>query len=133
MSTHSDIINALNKRLSQCVGIPTIQWQNTANNDDISQDQIRQTLIPSATNRATVDGGMAFSGVYQIDLFCRLNKGIKIMNDYVDNIIDHFLAIKTLTNNSTTIYILTASPGPQFRDENCWKGSVDITYSCYTN
>jgi hypothetical protein len=131
MGTFSGIELALSSRLSLLPGIPAVQWPNVKYSPNENTEFFRPTLLPGDTKLETISGQSIHTGIYQIDIFVPLEKGIFKIDSYMDSIEDHFKAIRTLTSGNITVFIQAIGRGLSQRQDSWYVGFVEINYICH--
>ena len=129
MSVFSDIQNALNTALNNISGLPAIYFPNDLKQPLQDIPYIRPTLLPAASQLYTLDDEDLHLGIYQVDIFVPLKKGIKELNDYADAIHDSFRR-ETFTIGTTNVFIQQISISQQQRIEAWWSCYVEVGYLC---
>lgn len=131
MGIYSDISNALNTRLSTLSNAPTILWPNHKANLVPGNTYLRPTLLPAQTNIGTFARSQHHKGIYQVDVFVPLEKGISTINTLLDNLETHFATDLTLSSGSHTVYIGASGRGNSVRQESHYVTYLQINYTCY--
>lgn len=130
MGVFANIRNALNTRLSTLTSVPTIQWQNVESIPALANVYLRPTLLPANAGNYVLTGSQRHSGIYQVDVFVKVGKGTKLIDQWCDAIANHFL-LQVLENNSNSIHIMNVSIGSIDIEESWARGFVEIAYECY--
>lgn len=131
MAVFTNINAALNTKLNTLSPKPTIVWPNTKEPANLNTTYIRPTLLPSTTILHELDGRQKHQGVYQIDVFVQLQKGISELNTQLDNIFTLFKNA-TLVAGSDTIFVQAIGQGLARREEAWFHGMIEINYICYS-
>jgi len=129
MSVFSDIQNALNTALSEISGLPVIYYPNDLKSPVQDNSYIRPTLIPASSELYTLNEGDFHQGIYQVDVFVPLKKGIREVNQYADAIHDGFKR-QTFNIGTTNVFIQQISISQQQRIEAWWSCYVEVSYLC---
>lgn len=132
MGIFSNIENALNTRLASLAGLPAVAWPNTKYIPTENTLFIRPTLLPAATNLDTLGGGELHAGIYQIDVFVPLEKGINTLNNLLDNIASLYRDSKTLTADTNIIFVQAVGRGRTERQEAWFTSFVEINFICHS-
>lgn len=131
MSVFINIENALNTKLATLSGSPAVQWPNTRYQPSENTPFLRPTILPAATVLDTLAGTEEHKGIYQIDVFVPLEKGISAVNTLLDSIATLFRASKTLAATDI-VFIQSISRGKAERQESWYVSFVQINYICYS-
>lgn len=132
MGIFSNIENALNTRLATVPALPTVQWPNTKYQPIENTSFIRPSVLPASTNLETLNGGEAFGGIYQVDVFAPSEKGVNNINKILDDIADTFRSNKSLVVDTTTVYIQAISKGIAEREEAWFHSFIQINFICHS-
>lgn len=132
MGVFTNINAALNTRLSTLSGLPEISWPNKRYSPLQGVAWIRPTLLPVPSSLSSLDGVQEHGGIYQIDIFVPLEKGIALFNTIADNLLAHFSSNKRLAAGTDVIFIQAVSIGQAVRQEAWYAGYVQINYLCYS-
>ncbi len=133
MGLFTNIEAALNTKLSTLATSPPVQWPNSNYVPAQGTLFLRPTLLPATGALSTLAGSYLQKGLYQIDIFCPLNKGIATLTSWLDAIYTLFSGTKTLTANSQNVFIQDIVQGKTDRLDGWFMGSITIHYSCYSN
>jgi len=132
MGVFTNIEAALNTRLATLGSLPSVDWPNTKFTPVQGTLFLRPTIMPAAGSPATLSGAYLHKGLYQIDVFCPLNKGVATLTGWLDAINALFTGTKTLTAGSDTIFVQDVSIGKTDRQEGWYVGFITIQYICYS-
>ncbi len=127
MGVLNDIQNALNTKLDSLSGLPTIYWQNTSKEPIQGTNFIRATLLPAAGRLLTLNNENEHIGIYQVDIFTKINNGTSQALLLADIIREGFLR-QSLITNTTIVHIQNISMSQAQRDESWWHMFVEINY-----
>lgn len=133
MGVFSNIQAALNTRLSTLVNSPPIQWSNTRYQTSENTAFIRPTILPNNTTLDTLAGTEYHIGIYQVDVFVPLEKGVNSLDTLLDNIQSLFKSNRTLVSEDVTVLIQSISRGPETRQEAWYASFLEINYICFYN
>ena len=128
MTIHTDIMNALNNRLSELPSLPSVAWPNTELDPVIGTMFLRANILPADASTATLQSLEQHTGVYQVDIFAPVNTGLFNVNNMADSIADHFRA-SAIPN--IRIRAITIERGD--RDGAWFVVPVSIIYDTYHN
>lgn len=132
MGIFTDIEAALNTKLSTLNSLPQVQWPNVDFTPTQGTVFIRPTILPASGDLATLSGQYNHKGIYQVNIFCPINKGISTVTSYLDSLQALFTTSKTLTAGSTKVFIQSVSMGQLERQEGWYVGFITIQYICYS-
>lgn len=132
MGVYTNIYAALNTRLDALPSRPPVAWPNTNYKPILNTTYIRPTLLPAASELSSLARGQTHRGIYQIDVFVPVEKGINTLTTWLDAIESHFAAQDTLTAGSTKVYIQQSGISDFQRDEAWFFGYISINYLVYT-
>jgi hypothetical protein len=125
----------LDSRLKLSPSSPFIAWPNTdvkPGNASLTT-YVRPTLLLANTELHTLNDYERIPGVYQIDIYGQLNKGIAQTYSLADEIKNHFYANRTLVQDDTIVLIQAVSLTSTNRDEAWWKAVLEVSFICYNN
>lgn len=128
MSLINNIQNALNVRLSNVSGLPTVFYPNVENTPVQGVSFVRPTLLPADSSLHTLSDVNMHRGIYQIDVFTPLKKGTSVLWLIADSIRDDFKAVKSLTSGGDIVHIQSISFSQAQRVESFWTCYVQINY-----
>lgn len=127
----SDTENALNIKLKQCPGIPTVvAWQNVAKADNINENFVAPFIMPANSMYETLAGKYTNAGIYQVNVYTKSLQGIADTNAIIDNLHNHFKNA-TLNMNSTSVIIKAIARLPASRQDAWFVGGVEINFYSY--
>jgi hypothetical protein len=132
MGILTNIELALHTRLATLSGSPSIEWPNTHFNPTENTLFLRPTILPSDTSLSTLAGVEEHKGIYQVDVFVPLEKGVSALHTLLDGIDSLFKGNKTLTAGGDTIFIQAVSRGRTERQESWYVGFVEVNYLSYS-
>ncbi len=132
MGVYTDIYAALNTRLNSLTSHPPIAWPNTKYVPILGTTYLRPTLLPAETILSSLARGQTHKGIYQVDVFVPLEKGINTLTTWLDAIESHFAAQDILTSGSTKVYIHQTGMGDLEREDSWFHGYISINYLVYT-
>jgi len=131
MGVFTNIEIALNTRLATLSSIPPVAWPNIAFVPVENATFLRPTLMPVSSQLNQLNGVELHKGIYQVDVFVPLEKGIATIDGLLDGIKSLFSSSKTLTATDT-IFIQEVGLGKAQRQESWFVGFVEIHYLCYS-
>lgn len=132
MGVYTNITAALNTRLSSLASHPPIAWPNTKYIPIIGTTYLRPTLLPAETVLSSLARGQTHRGIYQVDVFVPVEKGINTLTTWLDAIEGHFAAQDILVSSSTKVYILQTGISEMQREDAWFSGHIFINYLVYT-
>lgn len=127
MSVFNNIQNALNAKLSAISGVPTIFWPNSIKEPIRGQNFVRPSLLPASSELYTLNNGNYHTGIYQIDIFVKLNNGTSEALLIADAIRDGFNR-QRLNSSGTTVFIQNISMSQAERSEAWWRVYLEVNY-----
>jgi hypothetical protein len=78
-----------------------------------------------------MDGSEIHRGIYQIDVFVPVEKGVNALNTLLDNIGSLFRSNKVLTATDV-VWVQSISRGLGERQESWYVGFIEVNYLCYS-
>jgi hypothetical protein len=129
MGVFNNIQNALNTKLASIVGIPTVYYPNDNNEPTRGTNFVRPTLLPASSELYTINNENYHSGIYQVDIFTKLNKGTSEALLIADSIREAFNR-QVLTSSGTRVFIQNINMSRAERDEAWWHVFLEINYIC---
>lgn len=132
MGVFSNIQRALDTRLNELADRPFIAWPNTKFNPTNGSSYIRPTLMPAKSELYTINSVNMNPGIYQIDVYVPLEKGLNSALSLVDAIKDHFETDRSLVAGSDTVYIQNITLGDSERQDAWFRVYLEINYVCYS-
>lgn len=124
-----NIQSALDTKLNTLSPAVSTAWPNTKFNPTENTNWIRPTLLPARAVPVSLPGAIYHRGIYQIDIFVPLEKGVGALLTIADNIYTLFKGAE-LTKGSNKINIDAVGRGTTQR-ENAWlHGIIEIQYRC---
>lgn len=132
MGIFTNIETALHTRLATLSASPPVAWPNVAYIPVEGTSFIRPSLLPSSTALECLSGAEEHKGIYQVDVFVPLEKGVSALNTLLDGIESIFSSNKTLTVSSTNIYIQAIARGKAQREESWYSSFIEVNYICHT-
>lgn len=121
---------ALDTKLNTLSPAVATAWPNTHYKPTENTSWMRPTLMPARSQEATLAGAIYHQGIYQVDIFVPLEKGVAALMAIEDNIYTLFKSA-VLTKNTSTIRIDVISRGPTSREEAWYRGIIEIEFSCF--
>ncbi len=131
MGVFSNIEIALNTRLATLSPLPLVAWPNVEFEPKENILFIRPTVLPVGSNLNQLNGTELHKGIYQVDVYVPLEKGILVVNNLLDSIKTLFSSNRTLTATDT-VFIQEIGLGKAQRQESWYVGMVEVHYLCYS-
>lgn len=131
MGVFSNIEIALNTRLATLSNLPVVAWPNTSFKPVENVLFIRPTILPVGASLNQLNGTELHKGIYQVDVYVPVEKGVLVLNNLLDSIKSLFSSNKTLVATDT-IFIQEVGIGKAQRQESWFVGMVEIHYLCYS-
>jgi len=125
-----DIKIALDSKLNSLSGTNIFAWENISHTPVIGTSFIRPSILYSPSSKLTLDGMQLVQGIYQIDVFFPVNKGVKDLIDKMDDIYDLFRE-QILESDGTIVTITTVNSNRMTTDKAWIVGTVDVYFNCY--
>lgn len=133
MGVYLNIQTALDKTLAFMAGLPSVAWANVKHVPVNGTSYLRPTLLPATSELYTLTDVNRHPGLYQVDIFTPVEKGMYAGLSIADDIKTHFESNRRLSQNGDTIFIKQISLGPAQR-EDAWNHiSVIIGYECFND
>lgn len=129
MGVLNNIQNALNAQLAGISGVPLIYYSNDSREPIRGIPFLRPTLLPAASEVYTLTDGNYHSGIYQVDIFTKINNGTSEALLIADAIRNGFNR-QTLNSSGTTVFIKNISMSQGQREEAWWHVYLEINYIC---
>lgn len=133
MAVFANIQKVLDTRLKALPSNPSIAWPNVKFIPGNASYYVRPTLIMSSTDVYTLDDYNRLPGIYQVDIFGQLNRGIQQVYSVADEIKSHFDTEKRLSEGSTVLHVNGIRLSQGERDEAWFKVFVEINFTAYGN
>ncbi len=133
MGVFSNIQRALDTRLNTLANRPYVAWPNTKFVPTENTSFIRPTLLPASSELLTLNDNHRNPGIYQIDIFVPLEKGMNSALTLADDIKEHFETERRLTAGVNTIFITAVSFGNIERQDAWLRAYLEVNYSCYSS
>lgn len=132
MGVFSNIQRALDTKLNTLANRPFIAWPNTKYAPTENTAFIRPTLLPVSSDLYTLNNEHRNPGIYQIDVFVPLEKGLNSALSLIDDIAEHFSSDRRLSAGTDTVFIQNISISPAERQEAWLRIYIEINYVCYS-
>ena len=132
MGVFSNIQRALDTRLNQLIDRPFIAWPNTKFAPTAGASYIRPTLIQAKSELYTLNDVHMNQGIYQIDIYVPLEKGLNSALSLMDAIAEHFEEERSLVVGDDTVHIQQITPGDSERQDAWYRVYLEINYLCYS-
>lgn len=133
MSVFLDIESALQTKLDSIAGHPKIQWENVDTYEPVSETRYwRPTHLPKPSELATAGGLQKHQGVFQVDVFVELETGVGQLMQDLDLIYEAYNTTSSLQANDTKVHITGVGRGRAEREEQWYRGFIEIQYICYS-
>lgn len=133
MAVFANIAKILDTRLKALPSSPSIAWPNTKFVPGNFAMYIRPTLILGDTDVYTLNDRNMLPGIYQVDVFSQLNRGIASAYAVADEIKNHFDGDKEMTEGSTILHIHGISLAQGERDDAWFHIYVSINFQAFGN
>lgn len=131
MGIFTNIEAALHTRLATLSASPPVAWPNVKYIPVENTTFIRPTVLHSDTNLNTLAGKSEYKGIYQVDVYVPLEKGVSALNTLLDSIEDLFSSNKTLTATNV-IFIQAVGRGRAERQESWFTSFIEVNFICYS-
>lgn len=131
MGVFTNIEAALHTRLATLSGSPVVQWPNVHYQPTENTTFLRPTVLPAATKLECFSGSEVHAGIYQVDVFVPLEKGVSALNTLLDSIESLFKSNKVLTATDV-VWVQAVGRGRAQRQESWYVGFVEVNYLCYS-
>jgi len=135
MSVFANTQRLLDERLKLTASSPFISWPNAEfrpGNAAIRQ-YIRPSLLLGKTDLYTLNDHERIPGIYQVDIYGELNRGVSRVYSLADEIKLQFESERRLQLNNTIVLIQNISMGPALREDNLFRVYVEINFICFNN
>ncbi len=132
MGVFSNIQRALDTHLNILANRPYIAWPNTKYEPINGSTYMRPTVLSANSTLQTLNDVHRNPGIYQIDIFVPLEKGLNSALSLVDDIKDHFESDRTLTAGGDTVMIQNITLGQLERQEAWFRVYLEVNYICYS-
>jgi hypothetical protein len=135
MSVFANIQKLLDERLKMMAGVPYISWPNaeTKPGNSALVRYIKPTLLMGDSQLYTLNDYEQIPGIYQIDIYVQLNRGVQEMHSIADGLKEHFEAVRKLETGSTIVYIQSINRGSSLREDSWYKGFIEINFMGFNN
>jgi len=129
MGVFNNIQNALNAKLASIPAIPLVYYPNSSQEPQRGTNFVRPSLLPAASELYTINNENYHSGIYQVDIFVKLNNGTSQALLIADAIREAFNR-QILNASGTRVFIQNISMSTAERDEAWWRVFLEINYIC---
>jgi hypothetical protein len=135
MSVFANIQRLLDEKLKSMAGVPFISWPNaeTKPGNAALVQYLKPTLLLGDTQMYTLNDYERIPGIYQIDIYGQLNRGVQQVHSIADEIKTHFEANRQLEINGTMVLIQNINMGPSLREDSWYRGYVEVNFICFNN
>lgn len=133
MNTFLNIQTALDKTLAAMAGLPSVSWANIRYVPVNGTSFLRPSLLPAASELYTLSDSNRNSGIYQIDIFTPVEKGMNAGLVLADDIKTHFESNRRISQGGNIVFIKAVSLGNSERQEAWNRIYVEINYECFSN
>lgn len=125
-----DIQLALDSHLDNLSPAVSTSWPNVKFKPSEDTSYMRPTLLPATSLSSSLAGAMYHQGIYQVDVFVPLEKGVSALLDIQDNIYTLFKT-DVITKGLAEVHIEAISRGPTNREEAWYHGIIEIQFRCF--
>lgn len=135
MGVFANTQRLLDEKLKLTPSNPFVAWPNAEvrpGNAQLTQ-YIRPTMLLASTELNTLDGADTIPGIYQIDIYGKLNRGVGQVYSLADEIKEHFSVTRRLERDSTVVMIQAISMGQAVREEAWFKVFLEVNFIVYHN
>lgn len=135
MSVFANIQRVLDSKLKTVPSSPFISWPNAETrpgNTTLTQ-YIKPTLLLASTELYTLNDYERIPGIYQVDIYGKLNRGVQQVYSIADEIKEHFEGSRLLVQDDTLVMIQGISMGPALREDSWYRVFVEINFICFNN
>lgn len=135
MSVYANIQRLLDQQLKLVPSNPYVSWPNAEirpGNSALNQF-VQPNLLLASTELHTLKDHERIPGIYQIDIYGKLNRGVRQILTLADETKEHYEATRKLTQGDTTVFIQNISLGPYERQEAWFKTFVEVNFICYND
>ncbi len=135
MSVFADIQRLLDTTLKNIPGIPFISWPNaeTKPGNTALTQYVKPSLLLGKTDLYTLDSYERIPGIYQIDIYGQLNRGVQQVYSVAAMIKDAFEADRELGTSGTLVMIQGISMGPTVREDSWFRVFVEVNFICFNS
>lgn len=141
MSVFANIQRLLDTQLKTLPSSPFISWPNaeTRPGNAALTQYVKPTLILGKSELNTLSGADRIPGIYQIDVYGQLNRGVRQVYMLADEIKEYFTTTRNLVQGETNVKILTVDlrpsedRGTNNKTDAWFKIIVDINFICFNN
>lgn len=132
MGTLTDIEVALQSKLASITSPPYINWENDMEyKPTIGTRFWRPTHLPAHSVLANANAMQKHSGIFQVDVFVPIGKGMKVLLQDLDTIYSAYNSVTSLTAGTTRVDILGVGRGTVVKEQTWTRGYIQINYMCY--
>jgi hypothetical protein len=129
----ANIQRALDDKLKTAASNPYIVWPNAEvrpGNAALSS-YVRPTLLLANTDLYTLNDYERIPGIYQVDIYGQLNRGVQAVYSLADEIKTLFEDSRRLTVSSTIVLIQGIGIGQASREDAWYRVSLNINFICF--
>ncbi len=132
--SHSDISNALSKRLQSLPDAPPIAFENAPFTTSEGETFLAENFLPGETTGVGVSGSdsLDYVGVYQVDVRTPLDEYKVEANALADSVISHFKRGTVMTFDGQSVVVESATRGNGRADSGWWFVPVTINWRAFS-
>ena len=124
---------ALGSKLDTISGKPAIHWENGQVYIPVVGTRFwRPTNLPAGSQLMTASAVQKHIGIYQVDVFVPVEKGLSVLMADLDSIYSAYNTVLSLAGGSHNVDILGVGRGRVTREDAWLRGFISIEYMCYS-
>ena len=136
MGVYANIQTALDTKLNEISGSPSIAWPNTTFTVSHGTLYLEPYLLSVNQTLLTLSNYQQYDGIYQIGISVPLEQGTATLNTWVDRVNTLFASDRELLASGDRILIKHINRGPVMRDTadrvEYYRTFVDINFTVYS-
>lgn len=124
----------LETKLKSLPSSPYIAWPNIKSAPGPSSNYtsyLRPTLLMANTELYTLNDVERIPGIFQVDIFGQLNRGVQQVYTLADEIKDWFETNRVYTESNTTVHLQGISYGQAEVQEGWYRMFIEISFLTY--
>lgn len=135
MGAFANIQRLLDERLKNVPAVPFISWPNaeTRPGNSALTQYVRPTLLLSDVDLYTLNSYEKIPGIYQVDIYGQLNRGVAQTYSTADAIKEYFNASRSLSYSNVVVLIQGISMRQAAREDSWYRVTLEINFICFND
>lgn len=129
----ADIKIALDKHLSEIVGLPDVAWENVPFEPETGTNWVQPRFTPNRRRQQTMGTQFLtrYDGLYRVHVHTPEGQGAKAAQDIAATIVEAFEATTNLEHNGTKVQIRGSETRSGVHDAPWYYITVVVDWYCY--